>query len=779
MLVNPCVVLDAAMPVSEVLTRLARQGFWLDSQHPAVRPVIEESARRLKLPSDEVEQKLYRWDFYNVGTAIRRQWYANIMWYARPLYFVMEDCYRSEPDLPLHLALNLQENESVPLIDMPMAGEVPDIEGVIIEGNAPVAVSVENWGAPPPEELACGKSPVERKQTSAVKNLRAGLRRFLSWGSATRSISRGKDVSMDVESTEIMADPAAEGLTEMEEEEGRGLAIEPREVRAWPRIDVPTYVPARKPFDVTVGLAMAMQTGVTGGQVVFQPPPGVKKVDIEVSLIADGLDAPEGWSKILPITVDDPSSTHVIFRLIGHDPTGPEPVQLVTLEVRYSYDGSVCGIASRPLVIGSADAPTFNLPQDYGTQWLTQPETASSITVRRDPDVADLTIEIFKPDGNPAKGSYVCRLYSPHSLASEMGPFPIELDDDAQSFAKAIVHQVRMYANSPAVDNLLESHGRLVADKLGLEVINVLREVAAHVAPEPAAVLLVSAEPYVPWELAFIDSPFDLTRPKYLGAQVMLGRWLRDRERQLHTSNTNDFGSASTARSIDRPPVQPPAQIDVEHMAVMAGMYKAESGLRRLPEAEREATDLLKTYDAVPLAASLQAVKQLLDARLEHKFVSIGGVETIHFAGHGEYDASNPDAAVLFLSDGMPLYASLFRSAKYGGDRTPLFFLNACMAGIGDQLLGDMGGFPGNCLKGGFGGVLGALWEIDDAMAHEVAIEFWKRALPLSGTKAEPVGAILRDLRAKYVPDPAAVPATTYLAYVYYGHPRLTLQMAS
>jgi hypothetical protein len=58
---------------------------------------------------------------------------------------------------------------------------------------------------------------------------------------------------------------------------------------------------------------------------------------------------------------------------------------------------------------------------------------------------------------------------------------------------------------------------------------------------------------------------------------------------------------------------------------------------------------------------------------------------------------------------------------------------------IGGQLLGDMGGFPGNCLKGGFGGVVGALWEVDDAVAH---------ARPDSGSALlapgdrQPVGAI-------------------------------------
>ncbi|HEY9145227.1 MAG TPA: CHAT domain-containing protein, partial [Thiobacillus sp.] len=186
---------------------------------------------------------------------------------------------------------------------------------------------------------------------------------------------------------------------------------------------------------------------------------------------------------------------------------------------------------------------------------------------------------------------------------------------------------------------------------------------------------------------------------------------------------------------------------------------------------------LQKTYDAVPLAASLQAVTQLLNAKLEHNFETIGGVEAVHFAGHGDYNTKTPDSAVIYLSDGTPLFASLFGSAQYGGGRSPVLFLNACMAGIGDELLGDAGGFPGNCLDGGFGAMLGALWKVDDEMACQLALEFWKRALPLGGGKAEAVGAILRDLRAKYVPDPVNATATTYLAYVYYGHPKLTLQM--
>lgn len=745
MLMSPCVAFDATMSAAEVIARLARQGYWLDSAHPAVRRVIEDSAERLKLPLAEVEQKLAR-PFSLVGAAIRRQWYANIMWYAYPLYYVMGACYRAPPDLALHLALNLQERKSKPPIAMPPAGQMPQQEGVVVDSGSAIAVCIENWGAPPPEDLAVARMDDAASFSAAAPDADDSTSGELFSLSATHL--RGPGAST----------PTAK----------------PQEVRAWPRIAAPTYVPAQKPFDVTVGLALAQQHGVLGGALIFHAPAGAKSIDVEVALIADGLDAPDGWTQTLAVDVDNPAAAEVTFRLVGRAPSGPEPVQLVMLEVRYVYGGSVCGIASRPLVIGRADAPTNDLPEEHGTRWLAQPATTSPVAVQADPDVADLTIEIFKPDGNPAKGSYTCRLYSPYALACSMGPFAIELDDDAKNFASMIIHEVRSYVTSPIVDNLLESHGRLIADKLGAGVIAALREVAACVAPATPAVLLVSAEPYVPWELAFIDPPLDAKRPSYLGAQAILGRWLRDRGGAKHTS-----GAASDAAVTERPPVQPPSRIEVKHMAVMAGMYKAGADLPRLLEAEAEATALQAKYDAVPLAASLQAVKQLLDARLEHKFEFIGGVEIIHFAGHGYYDATNPDSAMLYLSDGTPLVASLFGSAKYGGRQSPMFFLNACMAGNGNAILGEMGGFPGNCLKGGFGGVLAALWEIDDAIAHRLALEFWQRALPLDGSKAEPVGAILRDLRMKYVPDPTATPAATYLAYVYYGHPRLTLQMAS
>jgi hypothetical protein len=720
----PCVLLDAAMTAAQAVVRLARQGHWLDPTHALVREVIADMASAAGLPEETAARQFAR-PCDRVGAAIRRQWQASILWYARPLSEILFACQdAASPDEPLWLVLGLREDAGLPLVDPSPPEKPPSEEGVVHVHGIPVAVILNDW------------EPEASLQVDSIDD--EGF---------------GELMSLPAPPRRAAARRPGQGLAS-----ARGDESPP--VRAWPRIDAPAYVPANQPFEVLVGLGSGSQSGVRGGEVVIRPPAGARQFELGVRLVADGLDATDGWERSMRVDARQPTRAEVRFTLTGREPQGADPVRLVLLEVRYHLAGTVCGVASRPLVIGRADAPRLDLPDRHGTPWLAQPGSASPVEVVPDPDKVDLTIEILKSDGNPARGSYSCLLSSPHPLASPLGPFPIELDDDAKGFARMIVNQVRTYARNAVVDNLLVSHGRRIARALGPGVFAALREVAEQVKPGPPAVLLVSAEPYIPWELACVEPPLESTRPPFLGAQVALGRWLRQR------------GSAA-----GRPPAHPPSRIEVRHMAVMAGMYKAESGLARLPEAEAEASTLQRNYDAVPLPASLQGVKQLLDAKMSRHGQPIGGAEAIHFAGHGDYDPATPDSAVVYLSDGAPLFASLFGSARYGGASSPMFFLNACMAGIGDELLGDAGGFPGNCLDGGFAGVLGALWEIDDQLAHQVAIEFWRRALPLGDTEPEPLGAILRNLRAKYVPDAVPAPAATYLAYVYYGHPRLTLRL--
>ena len=733
------------MTASDVLARLARYGLWRDPRDPDARAWIDLQATARRKPFDAVAQELAQ-DPRRFRAAIRRQWFANVLWYSRPIDEVLGRCAAASPGTTLLDALNLHEDQSVPTVPVPLPGERPERPGVVLDGISAVGVSVDQGQK--------GKKP----------------------GFVRKAINLGVDYATERWTLGNIGRVDLPGTAPPDDEETTGQIAVPAmpstETRVWPRLDAPEYTPAQKPFNVVAGFAVRQQAHVAGGPIVLpKPTTAVPAIDMTVELIVEGVAAPDGCVRTLRVDLASPSNATVSFRLVGLEPDGPEPVRLTTIEIRYVHGGSVCGTASRPLVIGRSNEPSLALPAPgFGTPWLSQPAAATPIAVQQSPSAPDLTIEILKPDGNAAFGSYMCQLRSPYPLVTPVGPFRVDLGQDAKTFARSVVDNVRQYAASPLVDNMIASFGDLAATKLPPEVMDALREVAACVAPDPPSVLLVSAEPYVPWELALINPPLDPSRPPYLGAQVVLGRWLSDR-----TANA----PAPSASRIEKPPPAPPAAIGVDHMAVMVGLYKPASGLAALPAATEEGNTLTTAYRAVRLDATSTALKQLLDATVDFGGQT-GGPDAVHFAGHGEFDASRPDASVLLLNDATPIQSQLFRTARYGDGYTPrhqpICFLNACMIGIGNEMLGDMGGFPGNLLRGGFGAMIGALWEVNDAVGRDVAIEFWRRAMPAApGATGEPVGVILRDLRSKYGVSPTGVPVATYLSYVFYGHPRLTL----
>jgi hypothetical protein len=711
--------LDAEMSVSAVLERLARYGLWLKPQDPAAKAWIEAQAKLSKEDFDAAAKRLAR-DPKRFGVAIRRQLLANILWYALPAEGVLRDLAEAAANISLREALKLREGDSLPPVTVNSAG-IPSGEGVVLDGDRPVGVIL-------------------------------GSVSYVNYSGGFRGIDRTKFTTRGEGQAEPPPQPAA----------------------LWPRLDCPQYVPAQQEFTLTVGLAESQQQGTAGRR--FKLPAGSKVVNLTVELTADGLDATDGWSRNLQVSVDHPTDATVTFRLVGRPPRSnpPEP-HLTTLEVRYVSGGSILGTASRPLIIGHPAAAAVQ-PIGLGTAWLNQSEVHSAFTLEPEDNPADLTIELTKPDRNYATGCYVCRLSSPHQIQTGTGPYEIDLGTDAKSFVSQYVADLQRFNTGALADNALRSLGELVALHLPAAALDALAEVAAKVSPEPPTVLLVSAEPYVPWELAcFVDRQLLFPkRPPYLGAQAVVGRWLRDSAGATGSPALPAKAGPALPTLIERPPTRPPSAIDVRLMAVMAGVYSPESEMKPLPGAVDEAAQIAKSYHALPLSATAQSLAQLLNRQLERDFKVVGGVDAFHFAGHGYFNQASADTSMLYLSDGTPVSSMLFRSARYGEEQQPLFFLNACMIGTGGTILNDMGGFPGNCLRGGFGGLIGAFWVVDDIAAKEVAIEFWRRAL--AGHPPEPVAKILWDLRSRY--DPTASPQTTYLAYVYYGHPRLALRPA-
>lgn len=744
MLLSP-ILLDADMTASEVLKRLAANGFWLDRGAPAARERIEALSKTQRRDFDSISISLER-DPRRSGAAIRRQWGTYVLWYARGLEEILALCTNTLKAKRLSDVLDLHESNSDAAIEFKESLQLPAGRLILMESGLPVAVILENDHAlnpPPPHcpiDLGPSRGGNDHRPPMHSRYFRDDITVF------SASEEANIDLEDDLQFGPLNSSPDIP-------------------VVVWPRIEAPDWVPAGRIFEVAIGFASARQTGVAGGELMLPFTSDSPFLDLTIELSAGSgvdIDPLNGWRRNMRVRADDVESAVIHFHLIGAEPANLQRACLTTLEVRYVLNGTVCGIASRPIAIlpaGSAGPDT----RPYGIAWAAPP-TSSPMALIVDENAPDLTLEISKPDGNAASGRYQCRLLSPHPLLAALGPFDIDLGQDARTYARALVDEVRLYAGDPLLGATLEGIGRLVAQKLPEQFFVALAELRNRIGIRAPAVLIVSTEHYVPWELAWVEARLDDSRPHFLGAQAMVGRWLRDRT-----------AMSSATAAAPRPAVHPLGTIEVKQMAVMAAWYKQTSGMRRLPKAEAEACALVATYSGIQLPARSEQLRDLLGANLRNG-PDPAQVQAVHFAGHGTYDPTVPDSSAMYLENGKPLRSTLFRAAKYGGERQPLLFLNACMLGIGGELLGDMAGFPGNSLRGGFGGVLGALWEIDDEVAHDIAIEFWERALPSVPASGEPIGSILRDLRARYLVDSEPAPIATYLAYVYYGHPRLTLQ---
>jgi CHAT domain-containing protein len=141
--------------------------------------------------------------------------------------------------------------------------------------------------------------------------------------------------------------------------------------------------------------------------------------------------------------------------------------------------------------------------------------------------------------------------------------------------------------------------------------------------------------------------------------------------------------------------------------------------------------------------------------------------EVVHFACHGQIDP-NPGFNGIVLNEGNVRLDALYVAGNKM--ESPFVFLNACQIGQATELLDGAGGMAAAFLKTGATGFVAPLWSVDDQVAQDTALEFYKTALK----DGVPVAEVLRQRRAQFDSEIDS-PQTTHLAYVYYGHPRLVL----
>ena len=94
-----------------------------------------------------------------------------------------------------------------------------------------------------------------------------------------------------------------------------------------------------------------------------------------------------------------------------------------------------------------------------------------------------------------------------------------------------------------------------------------------------------------------------------------------------------------------------------------------------------------------------------------------------------------------------------------------MVFLNACEVGRPTRGLIGTSGFAKSFIDIDASCVVGALWSVDDRVAHAVAVEFYEQVL---SEPPVPFAEALRRLRARgYTADGD----DSYAAYCFYGDP--------
>ena len=141
---------------------------------------------------------------------------------------------------------------------------------------------------------------------------------------------------------------------------------------------------------------------------------------------------------------------------------------------------------------------------------------------------------------------------------------------------------------------------------------------------------------------------------------------------------------------------------------------------------------------------------QLLDA---------GGVQLVHFNGHGDWDNA-ADLAALRLENGETIKAMGFADRNLGLVSHPVLYLNACSVGRVATTVGRPGGFAAICLDGNWSGVIAPYWSVYDPSAMRFCLELYGN-LKLGYS----VGEALQQIRSDHPDD------FTAQSYSYFGDP--------
>ncbi|MFA5860102.1 MAG: CHAT domain-containing protein [Candidatus Thermoplasmatota archaeon] len=126
------------------------------------------------------------------------------------------------------------------------------------------------------------------------------------------------------------------------------------------------------------------------------------------------------------------------------------------------------------------------------------------------------------------------------------------------------------------------------------------------------------------------------------------------------------------------------------------------------------------------------------EARKAEMLPHLARTRILHVAVHGKFDSENPLESRIILAD-EPLQAREVAQGGHGFEGTRLVVLSACQSGVVDQtdLRDECLGFPSLILANGAGGVIAALWSVDDEWTALLFDRFYEEHLQEGHMPAE------------------------------------------
>jgi hypothetical protein len=521
--------------------------------------------------------------------------------------------------------------------------------------------------------------------------------------------------------------------------------------KAWPRIDAPEHVVEEQAFEVVIGLRPNPDPNIAGDPLT-RPPGQRGPYDLEVHLVADGCrlapdadgEASQRWRRTLRVTADAPYPT-TTYRLIAE--AANAPFRAEKLDVYFAVGHQTIGQAFRAFIVRKPAEDVSEAPQ-------VPPPAGAHLSVPARPQPVDLEVRIaYAEQRHRLRWTFE----TPHAgieLPDEVPPTGI--GTNAEAYAQDLIANIEAQKNPSGMRLELGGLGITIRDLMPGAFWRILTAVQERVATERPddrpTLLLLTQEPFIPWELATCPPAALVDETSnglaQLAMQYTVGRWVL---------GPMDALDAET---------YPPEAHAVSALAAVSGTYD-HSRWEDLEEAKAETAALADAYGAVSVAADLPSVLRLCQEGDPH-------VDVMHFAVHGRYAPGQKGRGLVLVDDDDVFYLSDRMIRGFQLRTRPVVFLNACQVGSGAEELGTYAGMAAAFLRAGAAAVIAPLWAVNDRVARELALTFYDEIA--GGT---PASDALRDARRRVsesaAPDASASVLATPFAYQFFGHPRLSL----